>query len=145
MSDLDLTQAALANEHAVIYGYGVLGARLDVASRPLAAQGEDAHRARRDLLRRLVLDRRGAPAVAEAAYAVPFPVPDMPAALRLGGLLEDGLASTYRAVVAGTDDRSLRQLAVEALQDAAVRATRFRLLAGPAGGPATQAFPGQDA
>ena len=143
MSDVDVLARALATEHAVIYGYGVLGGRLDLANRPLAAQGEDTHRARRDVLRRMVLDRRGTPPVAEPAYAVPFPVTDVAAALRLAGQLEDGAASTYRAVVAATDDRMLRQLAVEALQDAAVRATRFRLLAGPAGLPVTQPFPGE--
>ncbi|MDQ6649446.1 MAG: ferritin-like domain-containing protein [Actinomycetota bacterium] len=143
MSDLELAQQALATEHAVIYGYGLLGARLDLAARQLATQGEDAHRARRDLLRRFVLDRRGAPVAAEPAYAAPFPVPDMPAGLRLASQLEDAVAATYRAVVVATDDRPLRQVAVEALQDAAVRATRFRLLAGLAADSVTSAFPGQ--
>lgn len=102
MSDdgvLDAAQAALAAEHAAVYGYGVVGGRLDDARRAEATAAYDAHRARRDALARTVRDLGGKPAVAAAAYALPFEVPDAAAALRLAADLEDRIAGVYSDLV----------------------------------------------
>ncbi|WP_330173337.1 ferritin-like domain-containing protein [Streptomyces sp. NBC_01498] len=128
MSDdgvLDAAQAALAAEHAAVYGYGVVGGRLDDARRAEATAAYDAHRARRDALARTVRDLGGKPAVAAAAYALPFEVPDAAAALRLAADLEDRIAGVYSDLVRASRG-PLRQQAAGALREAAVRAVRWR-------------------
>jgi hypothetical protein len=131
---------ALAAEHAAVYAYGVLGARLTGHARGDAVSAEAAHRARRDALL-LRLARRGAAApVAAPAYALPFPVTDAASALRLAVLVEERAAAAWRAAVPATG-REDRTTAVAALTDCAVRAARWRLLARP-GTPATVPFPG---
>jgi hypothetical protein len=56
--------------------------------------------------------------------------------------LEEGAAAAWRYAVVATDDRSVRRTALAALADAAVRATRWRLLLPPT--PPTVPFPGGD-
>ncbi|MEU1854052.1 DUF4439 domain-containing protein, partial [Streptomyces sp. NPDC019990] len=74
--ELRALQAALAAEHAAVYGYGVVGGRIGAGRRVEARMAYDAHRARRDALVREVKDLGGRPAAAAAGYALPFPVPD---------------------------------------------------------------------
>lgn len=62
MSTLDAVQAALAAEHAAVYGYGVVGARIGDDREDEATAAYDAHRARRDALGRTVRDLGGTPA-----------------------------------------------------------------------------------
>lgn len=122
---LAAVQAALAAEHAVVYGYGVVGARVPAAREAEARAAYDAHRARRDALRRTVTDLGGTPVAAEAAYALPFVVPDSAAAVRLAADLEDRVAAVYADLVrAATAD--LRRDAAGWLREAAVRAVRWR-------------------
>lgn len=140
---LEALQTALAAEHAVVWGYGVVGGRADDALRPAVLAADSAHRARRDGAAALVRRYGGEPVATEASYALPFPVPDRKAALRLAVHLEEGAAAAWRYAVAATDDRALRRVALAALTDAAVRATRWRLLV-PATTP-TVPFPGDPA
>jgi Domain of unknown function (DUF4439) len=100
---LDALQAALAAEHAAVYGYGAAGARLRGDAETQARAAYDAHRARRDQLTQLIRSRQGAPVAAAPAYALPFPVRTPAEATRLAA-----------------------QLAVRALQEAAVRAVSWR-------------------
>lgn len=128
MSDdraLDAAQAALAAEHAAVYGYGVVGGRVGEERRPEATNAYDAHRARRDVLARTVRDLGGKPAAAAAAYTLPFEVPDSAAAVRLAADLEDRIAGVYSDLVRATEG-PLRQDAAVALREAAVRAVRWR-------------------
>ncbi|MFF5974762.1 ferritin-like domain-containing protein [Streptomyces sp. NPDC012769] len=125
MTALDAAQAALAAEHAAVYGYGVVGARVGDARRPEATAAYQAHRARRDALRRTVRDLGGAPVAAAAGYALPFPVPDSAAAVRLAAVLEDRIAGVYSDLVRAADG-PLRRDAAAALREAAVRAVRWR-------------------
>ncbi|MEU5404066.1 ferritin-like domain-containing protein [Streptomyces sp. NPDC005963] len=122
---LDAVQAALAAEHAAVYGYGVVGARIDDARRADAVQAHDAHRARRDGLARTVRDLGGTPAAAAPGYALPFPVPDPAAALRLATHLEDRVAGVYSDLVRAANGQLRREAAV-ALREAAVRSVRWR-------------------
>lgn len=80
---LRAAQAALAAEHASVYGYGTLGGRLEGSRRRDATAASDAHRARRDALVRTVRDLGGTPVAARAAYALPFAVRDPASAMRL--------------------------------------------------------------
>ncbi|MFI6036135.1 ferritin-like domain-containing protein [Streptomyces sp. NPDC051315] len=118
-------QAALAAEHAAVYGYGVVGGRVLEARRAEARAAYDAHRARRDALAREVRDLGSEPVAASAAYALPFPVPDSAAAVRLAAELEERVAGVYSDLVRATGDARRRE-AAGALREAAVRAVRWR-------------------
>ncbi|MEE1798732.1 DUF4439 domain-containing protein [Streptomyces sp. NPDC101062] len=122
---LEAAQAALAAEHAAVYGYGVVGGRVGRARRAEATAAYTAHRARRDALARTVRDMGGRPAVAAAAYALPFDVPDGPAAERLAAELEDRISGVYSDLVRASEG-PLRREAAGALREAAVRAVRWR-------------------
>ncbi|RDG34977.1 DUF4439 domain-containing protein [Streptomyces corynorhini] len=122
---LAAAQAALAAEHAVVYGYGVVGGRIDDARRAEATTAHAAHRVRRDALARTVRDLGGRPAAAAAAYALPFAVPDAPAAVRLAAELEDRVAGAYADLVRAAEG-PLRREAAGGLREAAVRAVRWR-------------------
>ncbi|MFD3518744.1 ferritin-like domain-containing protein [Streptomyces sp. NPDC058657] len=123
--NLEAVQRALAAEHAAVYGYGVVGGRVGAQRRAEAEQAYDAHRARRDALARTVHDLGGKPVVAEAAYALPFAVPDAAAAVKLAAVLEDRIAGAYADLVRAADG-PLRREAAGALGEAAVRAVRWR-------------------
>ncbi|CAL9600851.1 ferritin-like domain-containing protein [Streptomyces griseomycini] len=122
--ELRALQAALAAEHAAVYGYGVVGGRIGKERRTEARTAHDAHRARRDALVREVRDAGGEPVAAAAGYALPFPVPDAAAAVRLAAELEDRVAGVYADLVrAGRGER--RRAAAEAMREAAVRSVRW--------------------
>lgn len=122
---LKAAQAALAAEHAAVYGYGVVGARTTGSRRSEATGAYHAHRARRDALARAVRDLGGVPVVADAAYALPFAVRDGSAAVRLAAVLEDGVAGACSDLVRATEGPARRDAAL-ALREAAVRAARWR-------------------
>lgn len=124
-SPLAAAQEALAAEHAAVYGYGVVGARVGVDRRKAAQQAYAAHRARRDALRRTVRGLGGRPLAAAPAYALPFAVPDAAAAVRLATTLEERVAGVYGDMVRATTG-ALRREAAMALREAAVRAVRWR-------------------
>lgn len=128
----------LEGEHAVVYGYGVLGARLDSPSRDLALLAYDSHRTRRDQLAARLRERGSDPEPPPPAYDVS--VGSTAEALALAIRLEEGLTLRWRDLVGGTDDRQLRQLGLAGLQECAVRAAQWRVQAGVA--PATVALPG---
>lgn len=122
---LTALQAALTAEHAAVYGYGVVGGRIAEGQRSEARAAYHAHRARRDALAREVRDLGAEPAAASAAYALPFPVSDPAAAVRLAAELEDRVAGVYSDLVRAAEG-ALRGTAAEALREAAVRAVRWR-------------------
>ncbi|MGW6568806.1 ferritin-like domain-containing protein [Streptomyces sp. NPDC054975] len=125
MSALDAARAALAAEHAAVYGYGVVGGRIGAERRAEATAAYEAHRARRDGLRRIVRDLGGEPVAAAAGYELPFAVPDTAAAVRLAAVLEDRVAGVYSDLVRAAEG-PLRRDAAAALREAAVRAVRWR-------------------
>jgi hypothetical protein len=133
-------QTALAAEHAVIWGYGVVGAHVGDALVARVRDADNAHRILRDETIALITRYGGTPVATEPEYALPFPVTDRGSALRLAVHLEEGAAAAWRYAVAATDDVQVRRTALTALSDAAVRATRWRLALPTS--PATVAFPG---
>lgn len=135
-------QAALAAEHSAIYAYGRFGVLLDKAGKKEARAGEEAHRTRRDALLVQLEELKAEAPVAQAGYALPFPLADPAAALKLAAYVEDGVAATWRAVLADAEGEVRRQVLV-AYTDAAVRGTRWRRLAGVV--PATVQYPGRKA
>ncbi|MBM7090580.1 ferritin-like domain-containing protein [Streptomyces sp. NPDC012461] len=122
--ELRALQAALAAEHAAVYGYGVVGGRIGKERAPQARSAYDAHRARRDTLVREVREAGGTPVAAAAGYALPFPVPDAAAAVRLAAELENRLAGVYADLVRDSGGER-RRSAAGALREAAVRSARW--------------------
>ncbi|MGW4496614.1 ferritin-like domain-containing protein [Streptomyces sp. NPDC004376] len=123
-AELTALQAALAAEHAAVYGYGVVGGRVGADRRAEAKAAWDAHRARRDALARSVRDLGGEPVAASAAYALPFTVADSASAVKLAADLEQRVAGVYSDLVrSATGER--RASAAGALREAAVRAVRW--------------------
>jgi hypothetical protein len=133
-------QVALAAEHAVIWGYGLVGGKIEAALLPAVRDADAAHRTRRDALVTLVRQYGGDPAPTEASYALPFAVADSRSAVRLAVHLEEGDAVAWRYAVEATATQAVRRVALTSLADAAVRATGWRLRL--PGTPATEAFPG---
>jgi hypothetical protein len=123
-----LLQALLSAEHAAVYGYGVVGGRLDDATRSTALAAYDSHRARRDQLEALLSARGAAPVRAEPAYDVATASAEQ--ALALAVRIEEGLALRWRDLVGATDAAELRALGIAGLQETAVRAASWRRLAG---------------
>ncbi|WP_217554882.1 ferritin-like domain-containing protein [Streptomyces sp. GbtcB6] len=117
-------QAALAAEHAAVYGYGVVGGRIGGQRLAEARSAYDAHRARRDALVREVRGLGGAPVAASAAYALPFAVTDPATAVRLAAELEERVADVYSDLVRASSGER-RGAAAGALREAAVRAVRW--------------------
>jgi hypothetical protein len=127
-------QTALAAEHVAIFGYGVLGPRLLDGQRQTADLMWTAHRAHRDKLRTYIEASGATPVPASAAYRLPSPVSSARSAAQLAARLEDGVAAGY-AALAGATSPAMRRYAALAMQEATVRAVRWR------GSPPT-AFPG---
>ncbi len=118
-------QDLLGAEHAVVYGYGVAGARLSGAARDRAERAWTAHRARRDQLVAMIAERGGSPVPPAASYGLPFRVRTEREARSLVTVLEERLAASWAdAVAAVTGD--LRTFAANGLTGAAVAAARWR-------------------
>jgi hypothetical protein len=131
--DRDALQAALAAEHAAIYGYGVAGAHLAGAARQAAQQDWAAHQVARDALEAALTSQGAQPVAAQDAYRLPFPVPDSAAAVSLAALLENRVATAYLGLVALTDPR-WRAWGARQVRASALRATAWT--------GKTAAFPG---
>jgi len=137
---LERLRAALAAEHAAIFAYGRLGVMLDAKGKDEARAAEMAHRSRRDTIVLKLDEAKASPAPAEPGYALPFPLTDSASGVRLAIHVEEGVAANWRAVLR-TVEGAHRQAALEAYSDAALRATRWRRLAGVT--PVTTPFPGR--
>ncbi|MET0493473.1 MAG: ferritin-like domain-containing protein [Actinoplanes sp.] len=133
--------AALAAEEAAIYAYGALGVKLTASGdRSDARAAEAAHRDRRDVLVSRLAALGASAAPAPAGYELPFVITDRESALKLAVQVEDGVAQAWKAVLPVTEGGD-RSTALNALTDAAVRATRWRRLGSMT--PATMAWPGR--
>ncbi|MFJ7279599.1 ferritin-like domain-containing protein [Kitasatospora sp. NPDC098663] len=127
-------QGALGAEHAAVYGYGVVGARLpEDQQRTDARTAYAAHEARRDAWQRLIGSLGATPAAAAAGYQLPFAVTDAAGATKLAAHLETRLTAVYADLVAAVPGPQ-RGTAADALRDSALRAHRW--------GAADPAFPG---
>ncbi|HYN97541.1 MAG TPA: ferritin-like domain-containing protein [Pilimelia sp.] len=137
---MNALSAALAGEHAAIFAYGPIGVRLDRAAAAQARAAEKAHRDRRDAVLLQLATATASPPPPAPAYALPFAVTDRAGALRLAAEVEERTAALWRAALRETTGTQ-RQFALDALVDCAVRATRWRRVAGAS--PATVPFPGK--
>lgn len=99
---VDALQAALAGEHAAVYGYGVIGGRLraGTALQARAAGSYRLHRTRRDsLIGRIAADGT-TPVQARAGYALPRPVTNEASAAVVAREMERRLCTLYSAAIA---------------------------------------------
>lgn len=135
-TEIAALQAALAAEHAAVYGYGVVGAMLAGNPRSLAHTDWIAHQDARDTLQQMLVKLGATPVAASPAYQLPFPVTGEASAVRLAAALEDGVTQAYLGLVAVTD-RTLRSFGALAMQPPANRAVAWR--------GTTVAFPGMPA
>jgi Domain of unknown function (DUF4439) len=126
MTVVQALQAALAIEQQVVYGYGVLGARLSGAAKTFAAGCLTAHMTHRDAISALVTAAGASPAAAAPAYQLPFRVSDAASARRLAVRLEQGSAgATWDLIASSGTASTARTEAVGWLTDAAVRLERW--------------------
>lgn len=138
----DTFNALLAEEHAAIHLYGVLGPRLPEPLRQWARAAYDDHRRHRDTLVELVRRAGGTPVPAELTYALPSKV-DGPATARSAALLiEDALCVRWRAAVAAAEAAERRAVA-SAFGDEAEHLTTLRWSATSSVKQSTTAFPGR--
>jgi Domain of unknown function (DUF4439) len=141
MSTVDVLQRALAAEHAAVWAYGLIGGQLvNTARQQLATDCLGAHATRRDALIATLTARKATPVQAEPGYEVPQPVRDPASAYALAVHVEEGVAAAWRAVLAGTAERQVRQTGLAALTDASNRAVAWRNAAGKT--PVTVPLPG---
>jgi hypothetical protein len=133
-------RTALAACQAAAYGYGVVGAHLASGEQRDAMAAYDEVRGQARQLAALASRAGGTPPAPQPAYALPFPVTDREAALRLAVHLEDGLAGVFYDLVA-IPAPAVRGLAVTALVRAASRGAHWRAIGSLP--PVTTAFPGR--
>ncbi len=136
VSGIGALQAALAAEHAAVYGYGVVGAMLTGAARASARADWTAHQVARDTLAAMLTQADATPVAASPAYRLPFPVTGAASAKRLAADLEEGVTQAYLGLVA-VNDPALRTFGAKAMQTSANRAVAWR--------GTTVAFPGMSA
>jgi Domain of unknown function (DUF4439) len=118
-------QAALAAEHAAVYGYGVAGAMLTGADQQAALADWRAHQEARDTLEAMIVQLGATPVAASPAYELPFAVHGARSARRLAATLEEGVTQAYLGVVAVTDE-TLRTFGALAMLPPANRAVAWR-------------------
>jgi hypothetical protein len=142
---LSAWQAALAAEHAAIFGYGALGPRLEPTDVALARADEAAHRLLRDVTASALVAAGAEPVASLGNYPLPFAIDSTLAARRLALRLEMACASAWRYLLAAAAIESgslptVRVAAQSALTASAVRAVSWRAVIDPSA--PTEAFPG---
>jgi hypothetical protein len=117
VSTVDALQAALAGEHACVFGYGLVGAHAADRDTELARTAFEVHRARRELLAHQLRLRDVTPVAAAPTYDLPFAVDGPDSARELAVHLESRLAAIYADLVGITSLSGLRRLAATALAE----------------------------
>jgi hypothetical protein len=137
VTPLEALQATLAGEHAAVYVYAALGARVSTSAQPdLESRIYTAyttHRGRRDQLISIVRGTGATPVASEVSYQLPNPAKTRGQLVRAALETEQRCTEMYAAMV-GSTSRANRQFAIDALADSAVRQLGF--------GGGTDPFPG---
>jgi uncharacterized protein DUF4439 len=135
-------ESALAVEHRVVYGYGLVGGRLIGAELVAAQDAYAAHETRRDVLTDWIASRGARPVVAAPAYATVTPVTSRVEAIALAQSLEADCAAAYATVLGAARSADLRRHTTAWLRESAVSDVRWRQLLGPASVSSAPALPG---
>lgn len=124
MTPEEALQGTLAGEHAAVYLYGVLGARLSASAQAdlyeRVREAYTLHRGRRDQLIAMARAMDVDPVAAEISYELPNAATTPVEIQRAAREIEERCAALYADMVGNTSQAN-RQWALEALQDAAVR------------------------
>jgi hypothetical protein len=131
---------ALANEHGVIYGYGVVSAHSTPDDNALVSESLAGHREIREEAVAKLTARNVATPIPAMGYRMPIAVNGPTDAAKLAVRMEEDSAVAWRAVLERASGPGDRELAVKALKDAAVTAAKWRQVLGVV--PPTVAFPG---
>jgi hypothetical protein len=115
VSETEALQAALAGEHAALYGVGVAGGKLSGARWTAATNLYEQHRRQRDKLTDLLTTAGETPVAAEPAYDLPQAVTNATQATTLILLIERRLAAVYGDLVEAAEQESVRTLAIRSL------------------------------
>jgi hypothetical protein len=134
--------AALANEHAVVYGYGIVSAHCAPEVNTLVSSALKQHRARRDQAITMLTGRKVTAPVAAAGYQLPMPVDTPIEAMQLAARMEKDSEVAWRAFVEQGQTSDDRTFGVSGLTQSAVLAARWKQQLGES--PITTAFPGAD-
>jgi hypothetical protein len=131
---------AVATEHAVIYGYGLVSAHSTPEENDLVADAMAEHRDRREGAIAL-LEKRGVdPPLPAAGYQLPTQLENPTDAGNLAVRMEEDTAVAWRAALEQATGADERAFAVKALTQTAVTAARWNRVLGVS--PVTVAFPG---
>jgi hypothetical protein len=136
-------QQALSAEHAALWLYGTASAFITGSAETEIAAAMTSVQNLRDATEQWLTSGGATPQPAQPAYLVPKPVTNQPSALAALGIAESDATVAWRSVLEHTDDAKLRDAALAALIDSAVRQTRWRRLSGQS--PASIPMPGQAA
>jgi phosphoribosylcarboxyaminoimidazole (NCAIR) mutase len=131
---------ALTNEHAVIYGYGIVSAHCAPEVNTLVSFALTQHRERRDQVISMLGGRAVTAPVAAAGYRLPMPVNSPTDAETLAVRMENDTEVAWRAFVEQAQSSEDRTFGVTALTQSAVLAARWKQQLGD--WPITTAFPG---
>jgi len=131
---------AVAVEHGVIYGYGIVSAHSTPDANQLVSDSLAGHRELREEGIARLVERKVTPPIPAVGYQLPFVVDDPTGAAKLAVRMEEDCAVAWRAVLEQATAVDDRQLAVSALTRAAVTAARWRAASGVV--PTVVAFPG---
>lgn len=123
MSTLAALQATLADEHAALYTYGVIGARTSQSATPVLYDAltlaHRRHRARRDQLRLLVAEAGGDPVAAAATYDLEGPLLGSVQVEAAALAVEDASVEVLTALVAQSSGAVREWALIEATWSAA--------------------------
>ncbi|XVV08028.1 ferritin-like domain-containing protein [Actinosynnema sp. CA-248983] len=136
---MDAVQDALAAEHAAVWTYGLVSAFIEQQAAAVA-EGALAHRSRRDTTERWLRDKAATPRPPAPAYLPPQPVDSAASAIAALIAVETDACVAWRGVLERTEDAELRKSSLDALTTSAIRATRWRKIAGVS--PVSIALPG---
>ena len=131
---------AVAAEHAAIYGYGLVSARVMPDQNDLVSEAVAQHRDRREAALSLLKERSVTAPLPAAGYQLPFPVTGPIGAGKLAVQMESDCAVAWRAVLEQSDSEQDRTFALTALTQCALMAAKWRQVLGA--WPVTEAFPG---
>ncbi|WP_123023679.1 ferritin-like domain-containing protein [Mycolicibacterium stellerae] len=131
---------AVATEHAVIYGYGLVSAHSTPDDNDLVAAAMSEHRERREAAIEMLAARGADPPLPAAGYQVPMQVDNPTDAANLAVRMEEDSSVAWRAVVEQATSTQQRAFAVTALTQTAVTAARWSKVLGV--WPITVPFPG---
>ncbi|TCC33320.1 ferritin-like domain-containing protein [Kribbella sindirgiensis] len=115
MNQVEALQAALAGEHAAMYGVGVAGGKLSGARYRSATDTFESHRDNRDHLSALLVAAGETPVAAEPAYDLPRPVTNTATATALILVIERRIAAVYGDLVEAAEQPAVRAFAIETL------------------------------